>query len=286
MDPGELYGLPLDRFVPERTALARSLRAEGRRDEAAAVGALRKPSVAAWAVNQLVRTQPKALAVLFAAGDALREAQSAVLAGHEHGRALREAAEGERAAVEKLIDAGRGMLGSQGNELSPAVLERVAESLHAAAIDDEARTAIRDGCLEHELRHVGLGPARPASQGATRRQPRGGARATNVSRRQGGAGATQRPDEARGGASATRRPDDVKTAARERADARRAARIAGADARREADRAQRALQIAQERRDRAAQALADAEQALAQAVSDAQAAADAHRRAQAELDAL
>jgi hypothetical protein len=281
MDPRELYGLPLDRFVPERTALARTLRAEGRRDEAAAVGALRKPSVAAWAVNQLVRTQPKALAGLFAAGDALRDAQSAVLAGREDGRALREAAQRERTAVQELIDTGRGLLSSGGSELSPTVLDRVAETLHAAALDDQARTAIRDGCLEHELRHVGLGaggPAppgadRPAPQGGRERKPRSRARATTGGPRQGGAGPAPHPDQPR-------------AAARERADARRAARIAVADARREADRTQRALQIARERRDRAAQALSDAEQALAKAVSDAQAAADAHRRAQAELDAM
>ena len=57
MDVDELFGLPLDEFIPERTALAKSLRAEGRRDEAKEVAATRKPSVAAWAVNQLVRTQ-------------------------------------------------------------------------------------------------------------------------------------------------------------------------------------------------------------------------------------
>src|SRR5437868_1753514 len=47
MDPADLFGLPLDRFVPERTALARALRSEGRGDEAADVARTRKPSVAA-----------------------------------------------------------------------------------------------------------------------------------------------------------------------------------------------------------------------------------------------
>src|SRR5207253_699169 len=43
----DLYGLALDEFVPRRDALAKRLRADGRREEAAEVGALRKPSVAA-----------------------------------------------------------------------------------------------------------------------------------------------------------------------------------------------------------------------------------------------
>jgi hypothetical protein len=103
MNAEDLYGLPLDRFVAERDALARALRADGRREEAAEVGALRKPSVVAWAVNQLVRTQGRALAELFDAGDALREAQEDILAGRGDGQGLRAAAERERAAVDALV---------------------------------------------------------------------------------------------------------------------------------------------------------------------------------------
>ena len=55
--PEDLYGLPLSRFIPERDALVKALRSEKRRDDAAAAARMRKPSVAAWAVNQLVRTQ-------------------------------------------------------------------------------------------------------------------------------------------------------------------------------------------------------------------------------------
>ena len=55
-----LYGLALDEFVPARDALAKRARAEGRREDAAAIAALRKPSVAAWAANQAIRSQPRA----------------------------------------------------------------------------------------------------------------------------------------------------------------------------------------------------------------------------------
>ena len=51
MDVDELYGLPIDRFVAERGAVARGLRADGKREEAARVSGLRKPSVAAWATR-------------------------------------------------------------------------------------------------------------------------------------------------------------------------------------------------------------------------------------------
>lgn len=54
-DAHDLYGLPIELFVSERQAVAKELRRQGLRDEAARITGLRKPSVAAWAVNQLVR---------------------------------------------------------------------------------------------------------------------------------------------------------------------------------------------------------------------------------------
>ena len=86
----ELYGLALERFVPERTALARTLRDEGQREEAAKIARLPKPSIAAWAVNQLVRTQHREVSELFDAGDALQKAQEDLLSGRSDGDALRQ----------------------------------------------------------------------------------------------------------------------------------------------------------------------------------------------------
>jgi hypothetical protein len=40
-DPDELYGLPLDEFIPARAALVKSLRTDGQRDEAERVSKLR-----------------------------------------------------------------------------------------------------------------------------------------------------------------------------------------------------------------------------------------------------
>src|SRR4051812_28617732 len=53
-----LFAVPLEDFVAERTALARALRAEGDRPAATAVGKLRKPTPAAWALNRLARSDP------------------------------------------------------------------------------------------------------------------------------------------------------------------------------------------------------------------------------------
>jgi hypothetical protein len=167
-----LYGLPLEEFVPERDALAKRLRGEKRRDEADAVKALRKPSVAAWAVNQALRSNPAEQRALLKAGDALRRAQEKLVAGRGDAAAVREASEGERQAVGALLTAARGLAREKGF-LSEPVLNRVRETLHAAATDDEARTEIEAARVSREHRPAAFGgleaPAAPPKQ--PRRKP-------------------------------------------------------------------------------------------------------------------
>lgn len=299
MEPDDLYGLPLDRFIPERGALVKSLRAERRRDEAAAVAALRKPSLAAWAVNQVVRSQGASVQELFAAGDELRDAQARLLAGTGDGRALRAANERERAAVDELVRAAQGLLSSDGHELSPTVVERVAATLHAAALDEDARAQMREGRLERELRHVGLGlgesadpfAAAPAAQPRKKAPPaaKPGAKAEAPAPATSGAAdadATSRDERRAAREQATRERQERERRARERAEARKAARTAEAAAKRRAERARHALKAAQERHGRAAKALEQADEALAAAHAEAQDALAAHEQAQAELDAV
>ena len=150
---------------------------------------------------------------LLRAGDALREAQAGVLSGGADARDLRAAADRERGAVDDLVDTARGLLSSSGQELSATTLERVADTLHAAALDDDARDEVNDGRLVRELRHVGLGaglgdafaaaPAqsRPARRG---RQGRSSQAAAGRQGRDGQAAALRRggPARARGGPQA------------------------------------------------------------------------------------
>jgi hypothetical protein len=324
MEGDDLYILPPERFVPERAALVRVLRAAGRRAEAGEVAGLRKPSVAAWAVNQLVRTQGEAVAELFAAGDALRAAQASLLAGKGDGRALRDAARRERDAVDALVASARGLLtSSDGGELSASAVERVSETLHAAALDEDARAQVRDGRLARELRHAGLGvgdgglvaAAAPAAKRTTAAGPKAstarGAPVTPApkskparppaSARAAKAGPARRAESKRGrepeaapaGPSAKQRAaaaaEQRERLAKQRAEAqrsereRKAARVAVRVAGREAERTARAVGSAQARRDRAAETLAEADAVLEAAEQAAHAAAEAHARAQAEL---
>ena len=268
MDVDDLYGLPLDRFVPERTALARELRTAGDRDAATEVAALKKPSVAAWAVNQLVRTQRRGVAELLEAGDGLRSAQDDVLAGRGDAQSLRAAVERERLAVDALVDAARGLLSSEGQELSDTMIERVSDTLHAAALDDDAREQVSGGRLERELRHVGLGGLGAFGGGSA--PPRSEQRVRKPA-------ATRRMDSDAKKTQAGERADRERTA-RERAEAqeeaRRAARATEREARRQEERAERAAKLALERRDKAAAALSEAEAELGaaqEAVSEARA---------------
>ena len=55
----ELYAFPLEDFVAARDALARRTKEAGDQAEAKRIKALRKPNLAAWTVNQLVRSHKK-----------------------------------------------------------------------------------------------------------------------------------------------------------------------------------------------------------------------------------
>jgi hypothetical protein len=257
MDSTELYGVPLERFIEERNALAKQLRQGDRRDEAARVMKLRRPSLAAWAVNQLVRTQRREVDELFKAGDALQTAQADLVAGRGDPDALRRAVDAERAAADRLVDKARGLLSSQGHELTPAKLEQVSETLHAAALDQEARSRVQDGCLHRELRHIGLGAlVAPSGAEAPRTAPRRApARASTRKPRPD----VKPPPEPKPDLSTPPEPQpELETPPKSEPDPRSTRR-----ARRAIERTARALQLAQDRRDRAADALRQAEEELA-----------------------
>ncbi|HYX85348.1 MAG TPA: hypothetical protein VE777_10295 [Gaiellales bacterium] len=152
-----LYGLDAAEFVAERTAAARRLRKEGRRGEADAVAALRKPSVAAAVVNRLARAEPRLVGELLDAGARLREVQL----GAGSGADLRSAAEAEQSALSAVI-------GSAGRSSAESTLQHVRETLHAAALDPELAELVRRGILDREAQAIGfpMGIAVPPDRAA------------------------------------------------------------------------------------------------------------------------
>jgi hypothetical protein len=133
---------PLPTFVAERKRLATAAREHGDTDLATAILALRKPSVAAWALNVLAAHQPTALDELEQLGASLATAQSAGDAA-----ALRSLGADRRALVARLVDTTVAAAAEEGATLSPTVVETVRQSLQAASADADLVAQLSSGRL-------------------------------------------------------------------------------------------------------------------------------------------
>ena len=151
-----LYGLPLDEFTKARDALARARAKEQGKEAGAAVKALKKPSVVAWALNQLARQRPEEVEALLGAGARLRRAQTSAVEGGDPDE-LREATKAEVAEVQALAERARSILAETGRGGSPTQEERLATTLRAAAVDAEGNDLLRRGVLTAELSPAGFG---------------------------------------------------------------------------------------------------------------------------------
>jgi len=167
----ELYGLPLDEFTPRRDALAKELRQDGRREEANWVKALKRPSAAAWLVNQLARSQPRDAQRLLKADEALRKANARVLSGKGKATELARAGEEHSGAIRDLMSKAPGLLDTRGRSPSAATLEKVEETLRSLALDDEVRGRFELGRLTAEARATGFGAFEGALPARSGREP-------------------------------------------------------------------------------------------------------------------
>jgi hypothetical protein len=150
-----LYGGPLESFTPTRNDLARRLQKAGQADAAERIRALKKPSVPVWTVNQLARRNEQEVAALVRAGEQLRRAQAQALGGSD-ADALREATAAERDAIRRLTHEAQAFLRGEERSASQQVLERVAATLRAAAVDPDAARLLATGRLAGELDSPGF----------------------------------------------------------------------------------------------------------------------------------
>lgn len=148
----ELYTAPLDRFVDLRKELSQRAKEAGDWQLSILVLPLRKPTVAAWAINHAVRSDPSDLREFLRFAEDMRAAQAAL-----DGDAMR-ALSAERAGVLSRVEARvRERAADAGQPLSAAVLEEVRASLIAAIADPRAQEALVCGCLTKPLSYAGLG---------------------------------------------------------------------------------------------------------------------------------
>jgi hypothetical protein len=134
-----------DAFVATRDEVVRRLRDAGRDDDAAAVKALRKPTLVVWALNQLSVRAPDRVAALLDAGRELRASQQATLTKGDPAR-LRTATEDRRRIVRDLVDVVVAALGEVGSA-TVAQADQVAAALESASIDPTTGERLAAGTL-------------------------------------------------------------------------------------------------------------------------------------------
>ena len=152
-----LYALPLEEFTRERDELAKQLREQCERDAAAAVKALKKPSVAAWAVNQVRRDRPEDVRRLLEVTEELHRVYAGLSSAGARER-LEEAADMQRDLIRSLVRCAAQLLEAGGHNAGEATLSKVADTLRAAALDENLRARVSAGTVVKEQRAAGLGP--------------------------------------------------------------------------------------------------------------------------------
>lgn len=142
----ELYGLPLTEFTARRDERAREARAAGDRGLADQLKSLRRPTLAAWLANQLVRERPEEIQALLALGEGLREATAAL-----EGEQLRELDRQQRQVLAAMVGQARAIAKGVGQRVSEDAARGVEDTLRAALADTDAGEALAGGRLTAAL---------------------------------------------------------------------------------------------------------------------------------------
>ena len=201
-DVDALFRLPLAEFTGARNTLAAQLKKSGRGDEAALVKALGKPSVTAWAVNQLYWNHREAFDRLIASGERFHKAQTS-----RHGGKfadMRTAMDARRETLNQLTDLATSMLRDAGSNpgQNPSLdtsrrITTTLEAISAMSVSASRADAPRPGRLTQDVDPPGFealasfipvaGMTRPAKEPdkftPSQIQKKSGSPATNTRRK-------------------------------------------------------------------------------------------------------
>jgi hypothetical protein len=144
-----LYHGPFAEFIAARDALAKRLKQAGDA-RAAEVKQLRKPSLSAWAVDQLFAHEARAMAAFVGAGERARAAQRRAAAGGDP-KPLREALATIRGETPRLTARGVELLAATEKAPGEAIVERLRTNLEALALDPEVAAVAARGWLDADL---------------------------------------------------------------------------------------------------------------------------------------
>lgn len=270
----KLYaGAPAE-FIAARKALAAEAKAGGDKDAAAEILTLRKPDVAAWAINLVVYRRGDAAGDLVGLGARMRAAQAAMDVGALQGmRAERDE------AVSAFVAAAVELAEEAGARLALAAQDAVRSTAIAVLADEGASEAVSSGMLTKPLSYSGFGEVDVSDAVALT-----GSGVLLAALPGGGSGVASEEDASAAAKGAGRETAQHEAAAKEEAEREeRLARARKAFAEAEAEEA-RTAEVAAETRE----ALEEAEAELAEArrrYDEALRAADAARVADAEARA-
>jgi hypothetical protein len=252
----QLYQLPLEDFTAARNALAK----EGGNS---AIKKLEKPTLPAWAVNQLYWTQRKLYDEVIKTSTQVRTAHKQALAGKSADVRAAETFHGE--AMRKAKEAIRRILEEAGSTASDAVMTPVAETLDALPTTDEP------GRLVRPLRRTGF----EALQGIT------------ITANPRPAAARPEPKQANKESDTDRRKREADRQERAMNSERlRFAEAAAREAEAAIDRARRAVERAEKTRERIEKELDEASAAEKTARKELASSETAYEKAKSERDRL
>ena len=176
----ELYGADSTRSSPSGRGSSRADARRATRTRRTQLAKLRKPTVFAWALNQLARHERRDVDLLLDAGHRLREAQAGVLRGGGDRVEFERAREIENDALRRLERAAGKLLAERGARRA-ACCQQISSTLRTAAVSEEGRELLARGRFAAPLESEGFGalaglapptcPRRPAprKQSATAR---------------------------------------------------------------------------------------------------------------------
>ncbi len=125
----QLYQVPLGEFTAARNALAKARGTDG-----ADIKSLEKPTLSAWAVNQLYWHERATYDALIEAAIAMRQAHVQVISGHSADVAAAEVAHASTRREASL--AARRLIEATGEKATPATIDAIAETLQALPAPD------------------------------------------------------------------------------------------------------------------------------------------------------
>lgn len=143
-----LYAEPAATFTPRRDQEAKAC---ADKELAARIKSLKKPSMAAWAVNLLVRREADQIDQVLAIAESLRSAAASM-----DGDELRTLTRQRRQLTAALTSTARDLIRTEGVRLTAPVADQVEGMLTAAMLDPRAAEVVRSGLVVTAFTSTGL----------------------------------------------------------------------------------------------------------------------------------